>query len=176
MVDDAKAAIDAARVLWTSNNLDDRSPDRRVTESFWSCIDTAERELKRLTELIDAATERAVDAWHKSTPPTQAVIDAWGKSRTTTCGQFAEAQASSVPGSGNSEGRTVYDLEDLVGRARDGVTALWNLWGSHCTSPEEFPDQKFAASLKFCIDGIDTLLEQADQQIEAAIEGRRSPD
>ena len=80
MVDDAKAAIDAARVLWTSNNLDDRSPDRRVTEAFWTCIDTAERELKRLTELIDAATERAVDAWHKSTPPTQAVIDAWGKS------------------------------------------------------------------------------------------------
>ena len=30
MVDDAKAAIDAARLLWTSNNLDDRSPDRRV--------------------------------------------------------------------------------------------------------------------------------------------------
>jgi hypothetical protein len=89
-------------------------------------------------------------------------------------GQSAEARASSVPGSGNGQGRAVYELpcglEDLVGRARDGVTALWSLWGAHCTSPEEFPDQKFAASLKFCIDGIDTLLEKADQRIEAAIE------
>ena len=81
---------------------------------------------------------------------------------------------------GNSEGRAVYalpgDLEDLVGRARDGVTALWSLWGSHCIDPVEFPDQKFAASLKFCIDGLDALLEQADQRIEAAIEARPSPD
>jgi len=58
MVDDAKAAIDAARVLWTSNNLDDRSPDRRVTEAFWSCIDTAERELQPLAKERDPRAPR----------------------------------------------------------------------------------------------------------------------
>jgi hypothetical protein len=77
---------------------------------------------------------------------------------------------------GNREGRVVHelpdDLEDLVGRARDGVTALSTLWGSRCIDPKEFPDQNFAASLRFCIDGLAALLEKADDQIAAAIEGR----
>jgi hypothetical protein len=78
----------------------------------------------------------------------------------------------------DSEGRTARalagDLEDLVGRARDGMTALYALRDSGC-GHLEFPDEKLAASLKFCFDGVDALLEQAEQQIVAVIQARRPP-
>jgi hypothetical protein len=65
------------------------------------------------------------------------------------------------------------EIEDLIGQARDGVTALSTLWNACCIDPEEFPDQKFAASLLFCIDGIDRLLERADALIEDAFKAAR---
>ncbi|HEY1243485.1 MAG TPA: hypothetical protein VGF29_01510 [Hyphomicrobiaceae bacterium] len=90
----------------------------------------------------------------------------------------ATAEPEPAGAAAGSEGRTARelagDLEDLVGRARDGMTALYALWDSGC-GHLEFPDEKLAASLKFCIEGVDALLEQAEQQTVAVIKARRPP-
>ena len=60
-------------------------------------------------------------------------------------------------------------LEDLIGRARDGVTTLYQIWNDRCGGLD-FPDQHLAVSLKFCLDGLDALLEEAEKRIVAEIE------
>jgi hypothetical protein len=134
------------------------------------CRDAIENTVEKMTEKLDRLADE--------TTLTHAIAAGWEPEEGATAEPEENAPAepeSARAAPGNSERRIAFDLEDLVGRARDGVTALHSLWDSRCSSPEEFPDQKFAASLKFCIDGLDALLKQADRRIAAAIEGGRPP-
>jgi hypothetical protein len=120
--------------------------------------------------------ERAVAELVKAVLWTAAAGGAIAAGRKREAGAPAEPEPAGA--AADSEGRTARelagDLEDLVGRARDGMTALYALWDSGC-GDLDFPDEKLAASLKFCMDGVDALLEQADQQIVAAIKARCPP-
>jgi hypothetical protein len=127
------------------------------------CCDAIQNTVERMTAKLDwLADETAL---------THAIAAGW-EPEEDLAAEPAPAQAAP----GNSEDgvatRLPPDLEDLIGRARSGVTALRMLWAARCTDPRDFPDQRFASSLQFCIDALDGLLDQADRQIEAAIEGR----
>ena len=94
---------------------------------------------------------------------------------TSGAGKSAADEPEQPAGDAPDRPPLVTHMEDLIGRARDGVTTLYQIWMDRCGGLD-FPDPDLAVSLKFCLDGVDALLEEAEKRIVAEIEAGRPPD
>jgi hypothetical protein len=130
-------------------------------ELLWRAIidlrghrDTIEISVDRLTEALDLLARR--------TGLTAAIEADWDPD--------SPAPPASAPATGKGE------VEDLVERAKAGLSALRTLWNSSASMPAERPDAVFAfgASMEFVTDSIEALLDEI--AATAAPGGKRSGD
>jgi hypothetical protein len=149
------------------------APDARHAATWGAILDL--RGVRDAIEnAIDQMTAR-LDRLADETTLTHAIAAGWEPEDEDADEAAPEEKADEVPAASDRSAGPVAgsEVEDLVDRAKEGLTALRTLWNASASMPERPSDAvfSFGASMEFVADSIEALLDEIGAAVIPAREG-----